>query len=374
MSHRLFAVMLASLALIAGGCGSGESESPEGETVAPEPTQGEASPVPSEPLAAKPQEETKAPKKAPSATAGLIGSTDSDERAQQIQQKINAERNVGTPATSQGDPFGLLPVPPARVKLPEAEGGGTVLANGDGTTTTTGGGTAGGGTAGGGTGTPGSPGSATVASLPPLPPVTAQVANPVSDIPTLFTPPVISLSGGETVSASSGGGGGGSGSPSLGSDGGGSGSPFPEAQPVASLPPLPPLPVEIGPALPSDEPVAAIPPLDGESVGTLPPLPVDIGPALPPPSVEPPAIAEGIIISGVVQVGNEIQVIVQLPGSSSGRYVKVGDLIADGRVRVKRVEGIQSSSPIVILEEEGVEYARGVGDLPAIAMEEPDRG
>ncbi|RMG14147.1 MAG: hypothetical protein D6728_03355, partial [Cyanobacteria bacterium J055] len=66
--------------------------------------------------------------------------------------------------------------------------------------------------------------------------------------------------------------------------------------------------------------------------------------------------------------------IVQLPGSSSGRYVKVGDLIADGRVRVKRVEGIQSSSPIVILEEEGVEYARGVGDLPAIAMEEPDRG
>ncbi|MGB7060307.1 MAG: hypothetical protein WBD58_21570, partial [Geitlerinemataceae cyanobacterium] len=147
-----------------------------------------------------------------------------------------------------------------------------------------------------------------------------------------------------------------------------------KSQPIASLPPLPPLPPAIGPALPPDEPVAALPPLDGEPITQLPPLPVAIGPAIPPAPVEPPAVAETITITGVVQVGNEIQVIVQLPGNSSGRYVKVGDLIANGTVRIKRVEGIQGNNPIVILEEEGVEYARAVGDVPMIAMEEPDRG
>jgi hypothetical protein len=394
MSHRLLAGMLASLALIAGGCGSGEPETTEGETPTPEPTQGQASPVPTQPLATKPNEQTKAPKKAPSASAGLIGSTDPDERAQQIQSRINADRSAGTQATSQSDPFSTLPVPPARVKLPELQGG-TPGTTGGGTTGggTTGGGTTGGGTTGGGTTGGGTTGGGTtdggreapqVASLPPLPPVTAQVAEPVSDIPTLFVPPTISLSSGGAISASAGGSSGSSsgspsrgGSPIAGSPSGG-GSPIAsspvEEQPAASLPPLPALPPAIGPALPPDEPVASLPPLDGGPVAQLPPLPAEIGPAIPPAPVEPPAVAETITITGVVQVGNEIQVIVQLPGSSSGRYVKVGELIADGRVRIVRVEGIQGSNPIVILEEEGVEYARAVGDVPMMAMEEPDRG
>jgi hypothetical protein len=445
MSHRLLAVMLASLALIAGGCGSGESESPEAET--PSPSPGDATLVPSQPLAAKPNEQTKAPKKAPSASAGLIGSTDPDERAQQIQSRINAQRNGATQTASQSDPFSALSVPPSKVKLPTTE---TV----DGTTIT---------------------------SLPPLPPITPQATNPLSDTPPLFVPrnetAIAQIAAGQlTVSSSSGSGSGGGGpiaaspvrgggsggggpiaaspvrgggsggggpiaaspargggsggggpiaaspargggsggggpiaaSPARGGGSGGGGpiaaSPaepppsaslpelpalppeigpaLPPDEPVAALPPLdggslselPPLPVEIGPALPPDEPVAALPPLDGGSVAQLPPLPVEIGPAIPPAPVEPPAVAETITITGVVQVGNEIQVIVQLPGSSTGRYVKVGDLIADGRVRIKRVDGIQGNNPIVILEEEGVEYARAVGDAPMIAMEEPDRG
>ncbi|MGC1196493.1 MAG: hypothetical protein WA882_06345, partial [Geitlerinemataceae cyanobacterium] len=217
MSHRVLAVMLASLALISGGCGSGEPDSPEEETVAPETTQGEASPVPTQPLSTQPDEPATAPKKAPSPSAGLIGSTDPDERAQQIQSRINAERNGETQVASNEDPFSLLSVPPARVKLPATvaadgtgvtiPGGTTVAAGGtavttpggttvtaDGTTVTTpggGAGTTGGGagTTGGGAGTPGGgAGSPEIASLPPLPPVTAQVASPVSDIPTLFVP------------------------------------------------------------------------------------------------------------------------------------------------------------------------------------------
>lgn len=413
MSHRLLAGMLASLALIAGGCGSGESESPEAETPSPSPTPGETTAVPTQSLATKPNEQTKAPKKAPSASAGLIGSTDPDERAQQIQSRINAQRNGGTQTSSQGDPFGVLPVE-AKVKSSATQTGG-------GTTPT-------GGTEG-----------QTVASLPPLPPITPQAASSVNETPPLFVPPneagldrIISQlqtegqSTGLSISGSPSGGGGSSSSPSRGggsssspsggggpiasdpsrgsssssssSGGGGSSSsssgggspiasspsggdspvasaPAPlEPPPPASLPQLPALPPTIGPALPPEEPVASLPPLDGGSVAELPPLPVEIGPAIPPAPVEPPAIAETITITGVVQVGNEIQVIVQLPGSSTGRYVKVGDLIADGRVRIKRVEGIQGSNPIVILEEEGAEYARAVGDVPMMAMEEPDRG
>jgi hypothetical protein len=405
MSHRLLAGMLASLALIAGGCGSGESESPEAATPSPSPTPGDTTAIPTQSLATKPNEQTKAPKKAPSASAGLIGSTDPDERAQQIQSRINAQRNGGTQTSNQGDPFGVLPVE-AKVKS---------------SATQTGGGTEG----------------STVASLPPLPPITPQATNPLAATPALFVPPneagldrIISQLQTEgqstgTLITSSGFGGGSPGSGSSGgspiagspSRGGGSstgsasggGSPIasspaeplpgtslpslpelppaigpalPPDAPVASLPPLdggsvaelPPLPTEIGPALPPEEPVASLPPLDGGSVAELPPLPVEIGPAIPPAPVEPPAVAETITITGVVQVGNEIQVIVQLPGSSTGRYVKVGDLIADGRVRIKRVEGIQGSNPIVILEEEGAEYARAVGDVPMMAMEEPDRG
>jgi hypothetical protein len=419
MSHRLLAGMLASLALIAGGCGSGESESPEAATPSPSPTPGDTTAVPTQSLATKPNEQTKTPKKAPSASAGLIGSTDPDERAQQIQSRINAQRNGGTQTSSQGDPFGVLPVE-AKVKSSESK---------------------------------------TVASLPPLPPITPQATNPLNETPALFVPPneagldrIISqlqtegqstgtlitrsgFGGGSPGSGSSGGspiagspsrGGGsstgsasGGGSPIAGSpsrgegsstgSASGEGSPIagspaeplpgtslpslpelppaigpalPPDAPVASLPPLdggsvaelPPLPTEIGPALPPEEPVASLPPLDGGPVAQLPPLPVEIGPAIPPAPVEPPAVAETITITGVVQVGNEIQVIVQLPGSSTGRYVKVGDLIADGRVRIKRVEGIQGSNPIVILEEEGAEYARAVGDVPMMAMEEPDRG
>jgi hypothetical protein len=77
-----------------------------------------------------------------------------------------------------------------------------------------------------------------------------------------------------------------------------------------------------------------------------------------------PSVAQSVGISGVIEVGGKTQVIVRLPNESFSRYVEVGDRIYDGKIIVKRVEGEQTLSPMVILEEAGREVPRKVGDLP----------
>lgn len=76
-----------------------------------------------------------------------------------------------------------------------------------------------------------------------------------------------------------------------------------------------------------------------------------------------PILAQSVGISGVIEVDGKTQVIVRLPNESFSRYVEVGDRIYDGKVTVKRVEGGQTLSPMVILEESGREVSRKVGDL-----------
>jgi hypothetical protein len=69
-----------------------------------------------------------------------------------------------------------------------------------------------------------------------------------------------------------------------------------------------------------------------------------------------------------MQVGGDIQIILQTPGSAFSRYVRLGDTIANGEVRVVRVERL-SGDPVVILEQNGVEVARRVGE-PGVTPEE----
>ncbi len=76
-----------------------------------------------------------------------------------------------------------------------------------------------------------------------------------------------------------------------------------------------------------------------------------------------PTLAQSIGISGTIEVGGKTQVILKLPNESFSRYVEVGDRVYEGKVKVKRVEGEQTLSPIVILEEAGIEVPRKVGDL-----------
>lgn len=92
---------------------------------------------------------------------------------------------------------------------------------------------------------------------------------------------------------------------------------------------------------------------------------VPVQPAAPP----APSDALALKVTGVVQVGNEFKVIVQIPGENTERYVSVGDRIANGQVLVKRVELNKVLDPVVIFEQYGQEVAKNVGDAnPAVAM------
>jgi hypothetical protein len=98
------------------------------------------------------------------------------------------------------------------------------------------------------------------------------------------------------------------------------------------------------------------------------PLPQPLRPGMNPgpggaPLPMAPSLAQTVGISGVIEVGGRTQVIVRLPDESFSRYVEVGDRIFDGKVIVKRVEGEQTLSPLVILEEAGREVPRKIGDL-----------
>ncbi len=75
-----------------------------------------------------------------------------------------------------------------------------------------------------------------------------------------------------------------------------------------------------------------------------------------------PLQAMAIEISGMIDVAGKTQVIVKLPNESFSRYVEVGEKISNGKVLVKRVEGQNSLSPTVILQEFGVEVSRKIGE------------
>jgi hypothetical protein len=85
----------------------------------------------------------------------------------------------------------------------------------------------------------------------------------------------------------------------------------------------------------------------------------------PDPVAAKPLQAMAMEITGVIELAGKTQVIVKLPNESFSRYVEVGDRVADGKVLIKRVEGQQSLSPTVVLEEVGVEVPHKIGEKSA---------
>lgn len=122
--------------------------------------------------------------------------------------------------------------------------------------------------------------------------------------------------------------------------------------PAAKLPPiaLPPLAVR--------SPLGALPTLPNSAA--LPPVSV---PAVPTTPVKPPSrtsLADAIEVSGVVQVGSKWNVIVKEPNAGSSRYVAVGDYLENGKVLVKQIVATGNSSPVVVLQQNGVEIRKSV--------------
>lgn len=109
---------------------------------------------------------------------------------------------------------------------------------------------------------------------------------------------------------------------------------------------------------------------------TSPPTPAIVAPPAPPeiPTLPPPPdpiLAKAVEVSGVVVVGTEPQAIIKAPNEANSRYVRTGQRLANGQVLVKRIEFNEGSEPIVILEQNGVEVAKVVGERPPTAPTAP---
>jgi hypothetical protein len=70
--------------------------------------------------------------------------------------------------------------------------------------------------------------------------------------------------------------------------------------------------------------------------------------------------AEGTIITGTVEVSGTIYAIINAFDEPTSRYVRVGQMISNGRVLVKRID-TNAEPPIVVLQQNGVEVLRPVG-------------
>ena len=103
----------------------------------------------------------------------------------------------------------------------------------------------------------------------------------------------------------------------------------------------------------------------GQTVGNDRTVGTDRIATKPEPLAAKPLQAMALEISGVIEVAGKTQVIVKLPSESFSRYIEVGERVANGTVLVKRVEGQQSLSPTIVLEEVGVEVSRKIGDKSA---------
>jgi hypothetical protein len=136
-------------------------------------------------------------------------------------------------------------------------------------------------------------------------------------------------------------------------------------------PPRPPQPIAARPIGVPDLPELPVdnrPPQWRDPNPPPPPVIPVVPPPPPPPSTE---LATGTEVSGVVKVGNETQVIVKVPNEPTSRYVKIGQRLSNGQVLVKRVDLKEGADPIVILEQNGVEVAKAVGEKPPSREQKP---
>ncbi len=109
-------------------------------------------------------------------------------------------------------------------------------------------------------------------------------------------------------------------------------------------------------------------------VGSIPAItplvPVKTALLTPPAAKLAPELAPAIQVSGVSVINGQTQVIVKLPGESFSRYISVGEKVLNGKVLIKRVQDPTAITPIVVLEEAGIEVLRRVGEKPMIASKE----
>jgi Tfp pilus assembly protein PilP len=68
-----------------------------------------------------------------------------------------------------------------------------------------------------------------------------------------------------------------------------------------------------------------------------------------------------IRVTGVVQIGSNLNAIVEDAQQGGSRYVQAGDYLDNGRVLVKQIEIQPNREPRVILIQDGIEMIKTVG-------------
>lgn len=144
---------------------------------------------------------------------------------------------------------------------------------------------------------------------------------------------------------------------------------LPNAPQPGTLPTLtangkPPRPSSPFPSRPGSSPSTSGKPPSSPNGTPTTPTPAAI------PSPPSTTLASGVEVSGVVYIGGIAQAILKAPNEQTSRYVKVGQRLSDGQVLVKRIEMNSGSEPVVVLEQNGVEVPKVVGEQ-APAAEKP---
>ena len=75
-------------------------------------------------------------------------------------------------------------------------------------------------------------------------------------------------------------------------------------------------------------------------------------------------LAQEVIISGLYESNGRTKLIVKAPEETSSRYVEVGQYLSNGQILVKRVDRNHFPTPLVILEQSGVEVSKTIGETP----------
>ena len=110
-------------------------------------------------------------------------------------------------------------------------------------------------------------------------------------------------------------------------------------------------------------PPVAVAPLSTTPLPSVRPAPSDLSklPPLPVPS-SPTSLASAVTVNGVVQAGDSLSAIVKAPEEQTSRYVSAGEYLSNGKILVKRIEMRSNSEPVVILQQDGIEITKFVGN------------
>jgi|GEM_PF-1130115 len=75
-------------------------------------------------------------------------------------------------------------------------------------------------------------------------------------------------------------------------------------------------------------------------------------------------LAQEVIISGLYRSNGTTKLIVKAPEENNSRYVEVGQYLSNGQILVKDIDLNHFPTPMVILEQSGVEVAKSIGETP----------